>query len=157
MTDISFSKASVPAKILVPMDGSQNSKRALQVAIRLARAYDSVLIILNVIALPTAVRATNTTRYMAIDSYYGDRERGVSQFMKAAVAAAKAEGMSKVRSEVARAPKSIVKGIIDTAALSNLDLIVMGTRGLGGFKKLLLGSVASGVVTGAPCNVLVVR
>ena len=38
-----------------------------------------------------------------------------------------------------------------------IDLIVMGTRGMGGFKKMLLGSVSSGVVTHAQCTVLVVR
>ena len=42
-------------------------------------------------------------------------------------------------------------------ASHNVDLIVIGTRGRSGFKKLLLGSVASGVVTYAHCPVMVVK
>jgi nucleotide-binding universal stress UspA family protein len=38
-----------------------------------------------------------------------------------------------------------------------MDLIVIGTRGRSAFKRLLLGSTASGVVTHAPCPVMVVR
>ena len=52
---------------------------------------------------------------------------------------------------------SVVQAITDYAASEKIDLIVMGTRGMGGFKKMLLGSVSSGVVTHAQCAVLVVR
>jgi len=52
---------------------------------------------------------------------------------------------------------SVVQAITDYAANEKIDLIVMGTRGMGGFKKMLLGSVSSGVVTHANCAVLVVR
>jgi len=52
---------------------------------------------------------------------------------------------------------SIVQAIVELAAKENVDLIVMGTRGMTGFKKLLLGSVSDGVVTHAQCSVLVVR
>jgi nucleotide-binding universal stress UspA family protein len=38
-----------------------------------------------------------------------------------------------------------------------INLIVIGTRGISGFKKLLIGSVASGVITYAHCPVLVVK
>ena len=56
----------------------------------------------------------------------------------------------------------IIKGtpeevILNYAKEKGVDLIVMGTRGLGGFKKLLLGSVSNGVVSHAPCSVLIVR
>ena len=47
--------------------------------------------------------------------------------------------------------------IVEYAKENNIDLIVIGTRGRSGFKKLLLGSVASHVVTYAHCPVLVVK
>ena len=52
---------------------------------------------------------------------------------------------------------NIAEGIVDYAEENNIDLIVIGTRGRSGFKKLLLGSVASHVVTYAHCPVLVVK
>ncbi len=55
------------------------------------------------------------------------------------------------------AEESIVSEIIEFAERENIDLIIMGTRGRTGFKKLLLGSVASGVVNFAHCTVLVIR
>src|SRR5215831_10716274 len=53
--------------------------------------------------------------------------------------------------------KDISGGILDFAEENNFDLIVIGTRGRSGFKRLLLGSVASHVVTYAHCPVLVVK
>ena len=47
--------------------------------------------------------------------------------------------------------------ILEYAEEKNIDLIVIGTRGRSGFKKLLLGSVASSVVTYAHCPVMVVK
>ena len=52
---------------------------------------------------------------------------------------------------------NISGGIIDYAEENNFDLIVIGTRGRSEFKKLLLGSVASHIVTYAHCPVLVVK
>ena len=51
----------------------------------------------------------------------------------------------------------MVEEILGVAEKEKIDLIVIGTRGLGGFRKLLQGSVSSGVMTHAKCNVLVVR
>ena len=47
--------------------------------------------------------------------------------------------------------------IVDTAARIGADLVIVGTVGLTGFKRLVLGSVAESVVRNAPCSVLVVR
>jgi nucleotide-binding universal stress UspA family protein len=53
--------------------------------------------------------------------------------------------------------KDISGCILDFAKENNIDLIVIGTRGRSGFKRLLLGSVASHVTTYAHCPVLVVK
>lgn len=47
--------------------------------------------------------------------------------------------------------------LVEYAEKENMDLIVVGTRGASGFNRLLIGSVASGVVKHAHCTVLVVR
>jgi len=46
---------------------------------------------------------------------------------------------------------------VDFAAHKKADLIVTGTRGMTGFKKLILGSVSSGLVNHAHCPVLIAR
>ena len=52
---------------------------------------------------------------------------------------------------------STVYAITNYAEQRRIDLIVVGSRGLGGFKRMLLGSVSSGVLNHASCSVLVVR
>jgi nucleotide-binding universal stress UspA family protein len=52
---------------------------------------------------------------------------------------------------------SVVSDIVGYAKVNNVDLIVIGSRGMAGFKKLLIGSVASGVLTYAHCPVLIVK
>ncbi|MDP9287129.1 MAG: universal stress protein [Thermoproteota archaeon] len=61
------------------------------------------------------------------------------------------------RREIIVNSRLIVGVVVDYAEHEGVDLIVMGSRGLSGFKKLLLGSTASGVVTYAHCPVLVVN
>ena len=51
----------------------------------------------------------------------------------------------------------ITGSIAQYAERENIDLIVVGTRGRSGFKRLLLGSTASGIVTHTHCPVIVVR
>jgi nucleotide-binding universal stress UspA family protein len=63
----------------------------------------------------------------------------------------------QLQEEVVVTATSIVSAIVEYAKNKDVDLIVIGTRGGSGFKKLLLGSVASGVVTNAACPVMVVK
>ena len=52
---------------------------------------------------------------------------------------------------------SVVRAIIEFAQSMDSDLIVMGTKGVTGYSKMMLGSVAAGVLAGASSSVLVVR
>ena len=63
----------------------------------------------------------------------------------------------KVKTDVVVGISSIVKEIVEYAHKNKIDMIVIGSRGLSGFKKMLLGSVASGVVTYSDCPVLVAK
>ena len=63
----------------------------------------------------------------------------------------------KVKPRTSETAGSVIQAITEYAAGEKIDLIVIGTRGLGGFKKMLLGSVSSGVVEHAHCPVFVVR
>jgi nucleotide-binding universal stress UspA family protein len=62
-----------------------------------------------------------------------------------------------LRAEIIDTDKSAYAAIVDYAEKENVDVIVVGTRGKTGFKRILLGSVASGIVTYATCPVLVVK
>jgi nucleotide-binding universal stress UspA family protein len=62
-----------------------------------------------------------------------------------------------IRTDVVMSTNSVVKSIVEYAEEKKMDLIVIGSRGISGLKRMLLGSTASGVVTYADCPVLVVK
>ena len=62
-----------------------------------------------------------------------------------------------VQTEVLLDIGSVTKGIVEYAEKNNANLIVLGTRGISGIKRMLLGSTASGVVTYSHCPVIVVK
>jgi nucleotide-binding universal stress UspA family protein len=151
----------LPAKkILVAVDGSENSKRASRAAIDLAKANpEAKLVVLNVVTTSPIVGfpAIGADTYPAsLQSYYEDVEKNGKSIVEDVVELAKKENVSAT-GYVERSGTSVVQSVLDKASSENVDLIVLGTRGLGGFSKLLLGSVSSGVVSHAHCDVLVVR
>lgn len=149
------------ARILVAVDGSENADRAVKVATDLAQRYSSELVVLHVIARPSyanvsffpSVTPPPPTSYQ---EYYEYAKKVAQGYVDKSVARARGRGVN-VRWEIREAVPSTVQGITDFAETEMADLIVVGTRGLGGFKKLLIGSVSSGVVAHAHCPVLVVR
>jgi nucleotide-binding universal stress UspA family protein len=147
------------SRILVPIDGSVNANRALNFGISLAKKYKAELMVLNVIPAPNILISSSAfdLNHSGLDSYYQEQESASNHFIHEAMEIARAEGYPKVITDATRAAKSIVEEIVEYATAEKVDLIVIGTRGLGGFRKLLQGSVSSGVVAHAPCNVVVVR
>ncbi len=63
----------------------------------------------------------------------------------------------QLKTELINSHRPVDYIILEYAEKNNIDLIVVGTRGRSGFKKLLLGSIASSVVTYAHCPVMVVK
>lgn len=153
-------------RILVAVDGSESAARASQVALELTEKFRSELIVLHAISPPTSPYLSSISSASPImppppsqaevDAYYAYARRAALGIIGDTVDQAKKRGLT-AKPEIPEGVSSVVETIINHAANEKADLIVIGTRGLGGFKKLLLGSVSSGVVTHAHCPVLVVR
>jgi nucleotide-binding universal stress UspA family protein len=122
-------------KILVGVDGSEQSKKALAEAVTIAKCFSGSI--------------------KAVTVFQQGRENKAEQILSEAKQLLEKEKVeyatiSILGSNPARALQSIAKE-------ENFDLIVVGNRGLGGTASLLLGSVSRQVVTDAVCNVLVVK
>ena len=149
------------AKILVPVDGSSYSLNAFERALDLAKTNTAQILIVHAVVEPrTGAIAEYGTLYggMAIVHQYVQASmKEAAEWLKPLEEKAKQFGLN-VKTEILwQVGKSPVQLITEYAKKNSVDMIVMGTRGRGGFKRLLLGTVASGVVSHAPCSVLVVR
>ena len=153
-------------KILVAIDGSDSSNRAAKVAFDLAEGLKAELVVLHAITPPTAYygstfatpsgTAPPPISQHEIDAYYEYARKAAKTMVEELESLSKKRGV-KLRSDLPQGVSSVVETIITHAEAEDVDLIVVGTRGLGGFKKLLLGSVSNGVVSHATKPVLVVR
>ena len=144
--------------ILVSVDGSENGMRAAKVAIDLAQKENASLFVLHVIQAPTytEVAAPGMAAPAVTAQYIDLAKKSAEKWVGDLVKEAEVAGL-KVRGEIIENVPSVVQSITEYASEWKVDLIVMGTRGLSGFRKLLLGSVSSGVLSHASCSVLVVR
>ena len=148
-------------KILTAVDGSIHSLNAFEHALELAKAQDAELFIVHVIPdTMTGSLVEYGTRYGSmsiVQAYYSSAEKEAIEWLKPLESRVRQQQV-KAKSEILwEIGKSIVELITEYAKKNSIDLIVVGTRGRGGFKRLLLGSVASGVVAHAKGSVLVVR
>jgi len=146
-------------KIVVPIDGSEHSFRAASKAIRIAKKFGAELMLVHVASINQNLRLLGvygTSHPESLAARIKEEENVASSWFARIQEEAGREGVA-VRSEVIEGPLSDVGEIVQYAENNDVDLIVMGSRGRTGFKKMILGSVASGVVTYAPCAVLVVK
>jgi nucleotide-binding universal stress UspA family protein len=91
-----------------------------------------------------------------LKDYYRDTKKAAERWVDEVVLLGNSEGL-KVKGVILEQAPSVVQFISDYAAKNEVDLVVVGTRGLSGFKKLLIGSTSAGIVTHTPCHILVVR
>jgi nucleotide-binding universal stress UspA family protein len=153
-------------KLLVALDGSENSERASRASVELAEKLKAELIVVHAITPPALYYHTEIspegpvieppTHEKEIDLYLEYARRLGRGIVDPTMSEAKKRGIT-VKADLPEATASVVETIVNQANKENADLIIVGTRGLGGFKKLLIGSVSSGVVSHAHCPVLVIR
>jgi nucleotide-binding universal stress UspA family protein len=139
------------AKMLVATDGSAASQQACEVAAQIAEGFGSEVTILSA-APPVSAFAAPLE-----EKYYSDIGKRASENVESAATVFASAGVAVSGKEALQAGASVIQTIVEYAADKETDLIVMGTRGLGGFRRLALGSVSSDVAAHAPCATLVVR
>ena len=149
------------SKILVGIDGSEYSRNAVNYALDLAVKYGSELFLLAIV--PSKVHHGDSSGVFGMvspsyfDEYKKEAEKWFEEIINHINKETTIDTSTRVKSEVITTPFSTPASILNYAEERDVDLIVIGTRGNSGLKKMLLGSVASDVVTYSYCPVLVVK
>ena len=138
------------SRILVGVDGSECARRAFDAAVAMARTSNASLVVLCVVQPPMIIgqRKEIAARFIRI------LEREGKMILADYAEEADKKG---VKAETRLAKGHPAKIILYTARAEHADLIVVGSRGRGGVKGMLLGSVSSAVVQNSKVPVLVVK
>jgi nucleotide-binding universal stress UspA family protein len=143
------------SRILVAVDGSETSMDAAGHAIDMARMYNAQLTALTVshislssyglAAPPDAIKQRKEKHELESKRWFGELNQSARR------------NNIQFKTQLIDSQMSVEGTIVEYAENNGIDLIVLGTRGRSGIKKLLLGSVASGVISYATCPVIVVK
>jgi nucleotide-binding universal stress UspA family protein len=136
-------------KILVPLDGSEHSIKALETAVQIAHKFNGKITLIHVYSIGgLAVSPTPV--------------HGFIEAIRKVGASILADGEKRVKAEGVQVETLLIEGhtveqIVKMCREGKFDLIVMGARGLSKVKEMLLGSVSDGVIRYACCPVLIVK
>ena len=144
-------------RILVGLDGSSHGLKATEAGVELAKRFEAELHLLTV-TRPYKV-SPSLRRYLEAENLLGEPKYVMDEMTNAIVAEAEAiakrTGVSRVRSEVREGKPA--RTIIDYAGSHDIDLVVVGSRGIGEIESVLLGSVSQKVSLLTTCSVMIVR
>ena len=139
------------SKVLVPVDGSENSLRALDHAIYLAKKTGATITAMNVIENPPTVYVES--QKLLNDLLANFRAESARILDKCKQIAQK----SDVKIETIIGEGDAASSIVGYAHKGGFDTIIMGRRGLGRFKEMVLGSISNKVLHHAKCSVMIVK
>lgn len=145
-------------QILVPVDGSEHSFRALKVACALAATEKRSLRLLHVVPnreVPEALKRYAQIEHMPPTPEFMYESGIAENVLNAARDQALANGAQDVECSVEHGDAT--RGILEVAGREAVDTIVMGTRGLSDFQGMVFGSVAHKVAHAAGCRVVIVK
>jgi nucleotide-binding universal stress UspA family protein len=143
--------------ILVAVDGSDHAARAAEVGIDLAKRYDAELLVLSVYRHHSQLESTHSLV----------RTREIPESPDATLSAlardavnwvadkARQAGLGEIETKVKRGP--VARSIVEYATQRQVDAIIIGSRGLGDFTGMLLGSVSHKVNSLCDCTCITVK
>ena len=138
-------------KILVPVDGSDNSYKALEAALVLSEKLGSNISVVNVMEqVPITHIESEKLLNELLEAYKKENQEILSKCSD--IAHQKGITIKTVLLQGNPAPV-----ILDYSKKENFDLVIMGSRGMGKFKELILGSVSSKIVHHSPCAIMIIK
>lgn len=143
-----FMKRSLYINILVPLDGSEYSEKALLHACDLAKNYQANLLLIYVVENSFSINLLDRKEYLTILRKFGNKILNKGKEIT----------MSKgIDSEIILKEGNIVNEIIKIAKNKKCNLIIVGNKGLGATSRFFLGSVSSKLANNSPCSLLIVK
>ena len=144
-----------PTKILLATDGSQEARQAAQAAAELSKDTGSEVHVTYVLPSPRELRGHHTYSKEVMKSVLEQAEGDAQSFIEEQAEQIRASGgkVAETHLQTGEPDKEIVR----LSEELGVGTIVIGSRGLGGLKRSLMGSVSESVVRHAHCPVLVVR
>ena len=139
-------------KILVPLDGSELSQRALVQAEQMAKGFGSEIILFEVVPFMPIYGSPELVTPLIVDE---KQRESVERYLANLAGELKEKGF-KV-STMVKTGQQVALEIIDYAKERNVDLIAMCTHGRSGITRWVLGSVTLKVLTRAETPVLLIR
>ena len=140
-------------KVLVGVDHSACSDAAVAHVAGAAWPEATTFLVVSA-AAPILIGPGEVAAAEAISRLMEEHEKHHKEIAELAAARLRKAGLTTEARLALGDPRT---ALVDVARAEHVELIVVGSHGRTGIKKLLLGSVASHVVTHAPCNVLVIR
>jgi nucleotide-binding universal stress UspA family protein len=131
-------------RILVAIDGSENSIKAADYSLFLANKFNAIVIALYVIPPNVKDNSERQLKVETIQDTFNKIKNTATQYH------------IELKTDTVLSESSVVTEIVNYAKKEHADLLLIGIRGGSEF-RFMLGSVASGVVTNADCPVLVVK
>lgn len=139
--------------IMVPYDGSEHSKRAFRYALDIAKKYNSEIVVAICIMVQDPLPEITVPEEEELQM---QKQKSAAAESLSILEIEAGEAQVKFRGIVLKT-SSVTDALLSYAESNGIDMIIVGSRGLGGFKKLLLGSVASALCQYSACPVLIVK
>lgn len=147
----------VTMKILVCTDGSEHSMKAVKKAKEIAEIHRAEVAIIHVYPIDLSISSGSIHYTPHIEYYEAVRKVKNEAGNKILQEAAEVFAGSDIKVNTILEEGHPARTIIEKATAGGYDLIVLGSRGIGGIKKFILGSVSNAVTQEAKTNVLLVK
>jgi nucleotide-binding universal stress UspA family protein len=143
---------SIPTKILLPIDFSQSSQAALEVAADLALHFGAKLFLLNIIPFfPTTTFPDFVPEEKFLEEARVHAERHFTKFHALLI------GRGIMVTTSIEVGNDVAGNIMEVVDREHIDMVVISTHGISGWHPLLFGSIAEKIVRLVPCPLLLLR